>query len=189
MRTILVVFAFALLTIAACGGTESTNADTSLTIDQIIGIWKIDAIDILKDTCEFPGMMADFEARVGTYNYIEKADESHVNTYNCGTDATCATKTEKQTFVYSKGTITVPAEDNELINMGGCRAYVDAPDTYTVILSSASAASMLMSGVTMFEGACDALKAENAGDDEHPDKTFGDYEGCQVQAKQITSKQ
>lgn len=186
MKHVLFVFAFALLTIAACGGTESTNADTSVTIDQIVGIWQIDAVDVLKDTCQFPDM--DPQGEVGTYNYLEKADETHVNTYNCGTDAACTVKTDMQTFAYSKGKMTIPAEQSDIAVIGTCRAYMDIPTAYT-ILSSATAASMTYGGSVKFEGDCTAMKTTPVDDPAHPGKTLGDFEGCQISLKRTISKQ
>lgn len=184
MKHVLFVFAFALLTIAACGGTESTGADTNVTIDQIVGIWQIDAIDVLKDTCEFPDM--DTQGEVGTYNYLEKADETHVNTYNCDTDATCAAKSDMQTFAYSKGKMTIPGEQSDILSTEGCRAYIDIPTSYT-ILSSPTAASMTWGGTVKFEGTCDTVKTYPV--DGAPGKTLGDYENCQIQLKPTLSKQ
>lgn len=187
MRTVLLAFAFALFIITACGGTESDgNVDTSVTIDQIVGIWKIDAVDVIKDTCQFPNM--NTQGEVGTYNFLEKADETHVNTYNCGTDATCAAKGEMQTFAYSKGRLTVPAAQTDIASAGGCRAYIDIPQTYTV-LSSDTSASMTWGGTTKFEGTCDTIKAMNANDPADPTKIVGDYEGCQISVKRTISKQ
>jgi len=186
MRALLVAFAFVLALIAACGGTESTGADTSVTIDQIVGIWQIDAVDVLKDTCEFPDM--DTQGEVGTYNYLEKADETHVNTYNCGTDAACTNKTDMQTFAYSKGKMTIPAEQSDIASSGGCRAYMDIPTAYT-ILSSATSASMTYGGTVKFEGDCTTMKATPVNDPAHPGKTLGDFEGCQISLKRTISKQ
>jgi hypothetical protein len=186
MRTSIFTFAFALCLIAACGGTESTGPDTSVTIDQIVGVWQIDAVDVLKDTCKFPDM--DTQGDVGTYSYLEKADETHVNTYSCGTDATCTTKSDMQTFAYSKGKMTIPAEQSDIASGGGCRAYIDIPQT-TTILSSVTSASMTFGGTMKFEGTCDAMKTTPINDPAYPGKTMGDFDGCQISLKRTMSKQ
>ncbi|HNT29078.1 MAG TPA: hypothetical protein PKH10_12985, partial [bacterium] len=109
MRNSAFIVACTLLLIAACGGTSTTgeNPDTSITIDQIVGVWKVDSVQVLKDTCHFPNM--DLDDELGTYSYIEKADATHVNVYDCGTDATCANKsTPSETYEYAAGRITIP---------------------------------------------------------------------------------
>ncbi len=185
MKHVLFVFAFALLTIAACGGTESTNADTSLTIDEVTGIWRVDAVDLVKDTCKFPDMDP---GEAGEYSLLEKADATHLRVYGCE-DAACTVKSEDpEVFAYSKGKMTIPGDESDLAVAGSCRVYMSSPQTYA-LFASASSGSMTMSATAKFEGDCTALKALSAGDDNYPDKTMGDYEGCQIQIKRTMSKQ
>ncbi len=185
MRTILFCIITAIM-VVSCDGTSTSGADTSLTVDQIAGIWKMEDVIVLEDTCEIPEM--DPEDEEGTYSYLEKVDESQVKVYDCDTDASCANKTPVDTYAYSKGKITVPGSTEDLFNEGNCRAYLDIPTTYA-IFSSATAAAMTMSSTIKFEGDCDAIKAMNAEDPNHPDKTVGDYENCRIKIKRVMAKQ
>jgi|GEM_PF-1504677 len=190
MKAIMLAFVFAFGLIAACGGSRSPVADTNLTVDQIVGVWKIESASILKDTCNFPS--DDEEEEEGeeedTYIYLEKVDEFHVKVYDCDTDDTCANKDYTGTYDYSKGKITIPAQQEEMFDDGGCRVYLDMPAT-DAIFSGATSASVTFSYTLKFEGTCDAIKAYPANDPNDPSKTFGDYEDCQIRVKQTLSKQ
>lgn len=180
--------ACALFLIVACGGTSTTGEgpDTSVTIDQIVGIWKVDSVEVVKDTCHFPGMELDDE--LGTYSYIEKTDATHVSVYDCGTDATCASKNDPETYEYAAGRITVPGGDQPMGSIGACSMILEMADAIATV-TSASSATFNMSASVRFDGDCDAAKTMNANDPAYPDKTVGDYDGCQIQVKQINKKQ
>lgn len=188
MKPILFTVAFVAIFIMACGGSSSSGAHTNLTVDQIVGVWKIESASIIKDTCNFPS--DDEEEEEGeeedTYIYLEKVDEFHVKVYDCDTDDTCANKDYTDTYAYSKGKITIPAQQEEMFDDGGCRVYLDMPAT-DAIFSSATSASVTFSYTLKFEGACDAIKAYP--DPDNPSKTFGDYEGCEIRVKETLAKQ
>lgn len=180
------VFLAALIMLLACGGDEADGPDTSLTIDQIVGTWRIDAVDVIKDTCKFPN--SDLQAAVGIYAFFEKIGASQIQTYECDTEADCSSKSEQELFDFSKGIMTCPAAEGDMRISGDCRFYADLePRVYT--FTSATDASEIVSFVAKFEGDCAALKASTANDSNDPDRTMGDFEGCQLKTKRTMSKQ
>jgi len=174
--------------IAACGGTTTNDEgpDTSITVDQIVGVWKVESVQVLKDTCHFPNM--DLDDELGTYSYIEKADASHVSVYDCGTDATCANKSDPETYEYTAGRITFPGGDQDMASVGTCKMILDMADAIATV-TNPSTATFNMSAAVRFDGDCDAVKTMSANDPAYPDKTVGDYDGCQIQVKQINKKE
>jgi len=56
-------------------------------------------------------------------------------------------------------------------------------------VTNPSTATFNMSAAVRFDGDCDAVKTMSANDPAYPDKTVGDYDGCQIQVKQINKKE